>query len=123
MPGCEAQRMRFLFPILFLAVVAKGAERTGQPEIEFLLAAVAKSDCRFIRSGTEYSGREAADHLRLKLSKAGSRVQTAEDFIEGIASKSSLTGRAYQIRLVDGKVVPSGQWFRDALAKRRASAP
>ena len=115
--------MRFLFPILFLAVVAHGAERTGQPEIEFLLTSVAKSDCRFIRGGSEYGGREAADHLRLKLSKAGSRVQTAEDFIEGIASKSSLTGRAYQIRLADGKVVPSGQWFRDTLAKRRASTP
>src|SRR4249919_3516937 len=40
----------------------------------------------FIRNGTEYDGAKAAAHLRKKLDYAGSRVKTAEQFIDVLAT-------------------------------------
>lgn len=89
-------------------------------EIEHLLKFVESSDCQFIRSGTEYSSKEASAHLRMKLGKAGDRVKSAEDFIEGIASKSYLTGKPYMVRLPGEEPKPCGPWLTEELARYRA---
>lgn len=88
-------------------------------EIEFLLKYVEGANVRFIRNGAEYGPKEAADHLRQKLSSAGERVKTAEDFIEGLASKSSVSGKPYLIKTADGKIVPAAEWLGKALAEHR----
>ncbi len=49
--------------------------------------------------------------MRLKLSRAGGRVETAQDFIRYIASRSSLSGEAYRIRLPDGREFKSADWL------------
>jgi hypothetical protein len=67
----------------------------------------------FIRNGDEYPAKDAAAHLQMKRKKAGSRVKTAREFIDGLASESYLSGEAYQIRLKDGKTYKS----RDVLMK------
>jgi DNA polymerase elongation subunit (family B) len=41
----------------------------------------------------------------MKLSKAGSRIKSANDFIDLIASKSSITGKPYQVILKNGSVI------------------
>ena len=56
-------------------------------------------------------------YLRMKWDKAGSRVKTAEDFIEKCASESSLSGEKYQIRFANGKTEYSGDYFREELRK------
>jgi hypothetical protein len=66
-------------------------------------------------SGTEYDATEAGKHLRLKLKLAGDRVKTAEDFIKICASRSSLSGDAYKIRLPDGTTVETAPFFRARL--------
>ena len=80
----------------------------------WLLQYIEKADVKFIRSGKEYPPREGADHLRSKLGKAGGRVKTAEDFIEGIASKSYLNGDEYRVKFPDGKTRPTGPWLKEA---------
>lgn len=60
-----------------------------------MITFVRTSDVRFIRNGLEYSPADGADHLREKLATAGDRVQTTNDFITGIASKSHLSGKPY----------------------------
>ena len=118
--------MRSLVTLLLLLICAAPSvlaiDATAQGEIDYLLRLVETSDCRFIRAGTEYPPKEAADHLRLKLSKAGGRVKTADDFINGIASKSYLTGKPYQIKQADGSVQPAGPWLANALARHRKNA-
>ncbi|MEA3210561.1 MAG: hypothetical protein QOE70_3618 [Chthoniobacter sp.] len=108
---------------MFLIVSASGpllaVEGQARAEIEYLLGYIEKSNARFIRSGKEYSAKEGADHLRQKLARAGDRVKTAEDFIQGIATKSYLTGEAYQFKTADGKVAPTGPWLTEALARHR----
>lgn len=77
-------------------------------KIDYLINAIATlGDAKFIRNGTAFDARTAADHLRLKLKNAGSRVRTAEDFIRYCASVSSVSGTPYQIRFADGRVVTS----------------
>ena len=93
---------------------------TPKQEIDALIGAMQKLDgAVFIRNGAEHTALEASDHLRSKLKASGGRVHTAEDFIEGIASKSSMTGNPYSIRLRDGKTVDAGDWFRARLAGLR----
>ena len=79
-------------------------------KIEALLVALERSDATFIRSGSEYDGRRAAAHLRTKLGSVD-RAITAMQFIDDIASKSSLSGKPYQVRQADGTTTPSRDWF------------
>jgi Family of unknown function (DUF5329) len=122
----EMRFMRSLLALLLLLLGAApglhAADAAAQAEIDYLLRFVETSDCRFIRAGIEYPPKEAADHLRMKLGKAGRRVKTAEDFIAGIASKSYLTGKPYQIKQADGTVQAAGPWLTQALARHRSTA-
>jgi hypothetical protein len=71
----------------------------------------------FIRNGAEHSAKDAAAHLRSKWNAAGGEIKTADDFIDKIASKSSLSGEPYRVRLADGKVVLAGEYLREKLGQ------
>lgn len=94
-----------------------------QHRIDALLDAVAADrHSRFVRSGVEYSGADAARFLRAKLQAQGASVQTAEDFIERIASRSSTTGRPYRVCRTEGACVDAGEHLR-AMLPRVAGRP
>jgi hypothetical protein len=76
----------------------------------------------FIRNGSEYDAAKAASHLRMKLDYAGKKVQTAEQFIDKLATGSSMTGKPYRIRFADGHSVESAVYFREQLRKLEAPA-
>jgi hypothetical protein len=87
-----------------------------QARIEYLLQTMESlKGAAFIRNGKEYNASDASKHLRMKLSKAGDRVKTAEDFIEGCASRSYLSGDAYRIRLPDGTITEAAPFLRTKL--------
>ena len=113
--------MRAFFSLLAatVAIAAAKAAETPAQEIEFLIGYIDRADVRFIRGRAEYSAREAADHMRTKLARAGGRVKTAEDFINGVASKSYFMGAPYKVKLPSGEIVPTGPWLTRALASRR----
>jgi hypothetical protein len=99
-----------------VAANASGRSPAENARIDYLLAIVASMhDARFIRNGTSYDSADAVKHLRLKLSAAGSRIKTAEDFIRDCASASSVSGRPYEIRFSDGRVVRSADFLRQKL--------
>jgi len=87
-----------------------------QEKINHLIKMVEDSGYIFIRNGSEYNSKDAASHMRLKLSRAGNRVKTAEQFIEYLATRSSVTGSPYMLRLPDGKKIPLAEWLRKRLA-------
>jgi ABC-type transport system substrate-binding protein len=95
---------------------AEVAVLTESQKIERMLVLLNESDAVFIRNGVDYDGKAAASHLRRKWSAAGDRISTASEFIDALATKSSASGKAYQIRLNDGSTVPSAEWFRQLLA-------
>jgi hypothetical protein len=102
----------------FATSAAAQATPSESQKIEQLIASVQNlKGAVFIRNGTEYGGAQAADHLRMKWKKAGGRVKTAEDFIRLCASGSYLSGKKYQIRFADGRIVDSEQFFHEELKK------
>ena len=120
-----SRRTRFGARMAFwvLSVVAlTGAPALARPSgeqarIEYLIESVAAlNGARFIRNGAEFNSREAADHLRVKLRNAGSRVRTAEDFILYCATGSSTSGEKYRIRLADGRTVDTADFLHGKLA-------
>ncbi len=100
-----------MLPVAVL-VLAAPASAPESPKIEALIQAVANlQGATFLRNGTEYTPKDAADHLRLKWRKAGGRVKTAPDFIRACASESSMSSKPYEIRLGDGRTVLARDWL------------
>mgnify|MGYP002621962165 FL=1 len=106
-----------LFVLLLLAAAPLFARDAAEnARIEALIGKIeALEGAKFVRNGKAHDAAEAADHLRMKLKRAGDRVKTAEDFIDGIATKSSVTGRPYRIRFKDGSETETGPWLHDRL--------
>jgi len=87
-------------------------------KIEQLIEHVASLEgAVFIRNNEEHTPAEAAAHLRRKWEAAGVEITTAEQFIEQLASKSTVSGAPYKIRLKDGTEMPSGDYLRQRLAE------
>lgn len=80
-------------------------------KIDGLLARLMDSDAVFIRNGEEHIGVHAAAHLRTKLDAAGGRVKTAREFIEQVASRSSVSGEVYKVKTKEGRTLDSREWF------------
>jgi NAD(P)H-nitrite reductase large subunit len=76
-----------------------------------------QKDMRFIRNGTEYSCAEAGRFLRGKLEAMGQEVTTAREFIEHIASKSSISGQPYHVKFADGKTMLASRFLGDELKR------
>lgn len=94
-----------------------------QAEVDFLLGYLDVSGCRFYRNGSWYDAKAAQAHLRGKYQYLSERSQinTAEDFIEKAATKSSFSGQPYQVGCKGEATVVSNQWLRAVLARFRAS--
>ncbi len=76
-----------------------------------------QTDIRFIRNGEVFEAPEAASHLRAKMNSAGWRIKTAEHFVDYLASRSSMSGTPYEIRLADGRLMLARDWLRAELKK------
>jgi hypothetical protein len=88
------------------------------PEVEYLLEFVANSGCTFMRNGDDHASPDAADHLRLKYNRGKRYVDSAEQFIDRLATESSWSGDAYTVTC-EGKTQPSAQWLHRALSQYR----
>jgi hypothetical protein len=103
------------------AVAARPGPRAGvallteAEKIARLIELVRDSGLTFVRNGQPHSSAEAAEHMAMKLERAGDRVRTAEEFIVGVASKSSLSGQPYTLRLPDGREIPTRDWLLERL--------
>jgi hypothetical protein len=112
----------FVVALLFLATAATWAgEQDLTIEVGYLIDAVSESGCTFVRNGKEHTASEAADHLQMKARKGKRYYDTAEEFIERIASKSSWSGKPYMIQCADQPAVTAANWFSHVLLEYRAS--
>ena len=123
-PDSLTRRLR---PAGILGLVVLGLAASGgasnpvrpsgeQKKIDYLIGEVKRSTATFLRNGDEHKAPQAAAHLSRKLRYAGKRVQSARDFIVGIATKSETSGKAYEIRWPDGRRQPLAEWLRSRLA-------
>ena len=102
---------------------AASAPAPVRAEIDALLSRLETSNCQFNRNGSWYGGREARNHLLRKLEYIEGRttLQSAEQFIELAASKSSFSGRAYQVKCGEDPPVESGRWLTALLESIRGA--
>jgi hypothetical protein len=111
-----------LLPLLLVAVLAAPgravAADTAEQEIEYLLRFVAASGCTFIRNGDAHDAPDAADHLRLKYNRGRRYADSAEHFIDRLATQSSWSGETYTVTCA-GDTRGSGQWLHQALEQYR----
>ncbi len=106
---------------LFVIWEATAEALTEAEKIERLIAAVQLlTDASFIRNGEAYSAGEAAEHLRRKHEATKQSVRTASEFIDSVASKSSISGEDYEIRFPEGRTITAAEFFREELAKLEA---
>ncbi len=89
-------------------------------EVSYLLSYLANSGCTFIRNGDEHDAKKARDHLKMKYDYGKKHIKTAEDFIDKIASQSSLSHKAYQVHCGE-TMTPAKQWLEEALSAHRAA--
>ena len=90
------------------------AEQAGE-EIELLILSIENSHCEFIRNGKHYTDVEAAEHLRLKYRRGMKLASSAKNFIDRLASKSSLTGKPYLLACPGSGEQTASSWLQAKL--------
>jgi len=94
-------------------------------EILHLFEYLENSNCEFYRNGSWSSPQKAAKHIEKKyryLLKKG-LINSAEQFNDRSASRSSMSGKFYLVRCGDSKPVKSFTWFTDELKRFREAYP
>ena len=93
-------------------------ETNTEIEIRLLIHAVRESGCDFDRNGTLYTAERAAEHLELKYARGKRYADSAEAFIERLATGSSWSGEPYWM-ICDGTKTRSAEWLVDRLDESR----
>ncbi|MFK8138756.1 MAG: DUF5329 family protein [Bdellovibrionales bacterium] len=116
-----------LLIFLFLGFQSNATETAWDLEkkkIDFLLLELSRVEGKFERNGDFYSSEDARNHLKMKLQNAVNSwfsppksKWTAKMFIEKLASKSSISGKAYKIHFKTGKVEEARRWLLKRLEK------
>ncbi len=104
------------------ACVSAAPSSEARAEIAQLMASLSNSSCQFQRNGSWYGAAEARSHLQRKydylLKK--NQVDTAEQFIERAASRSSLSGKPYRVKCA-GTEQDAAAWFGGQLLRLRGA--
>lgn len=108
--------------VLCVPLLCIAAPMSKSAEIDALIARVAQArGVVFIRNGSAHSPGEAAAHLQRKLRASDGRIDTAEQFIDVLGTRSSVTGRVYRARFADGREIDSAVWLRQLLHDIRST--
>ena len=108
--------------LLTLCCGMSAATFADDTEIDYLLSWIASSDCLFIRNGDQHDAVAAADHLAMKYRRVKRWIDSADEFIDRIASGSSLSGRDYLVNCPDQPEQTSRSWLTVALDEHRQAA-
>lgn len=118
------KRLFIALMLLSGACAAQDPPPAAQQEIGHLLGYLKASGCQFGRNGSWYTPQEAIDHLDEKYQYLlrHDMVNSAEDFIEYAATKSSWSGKPYLVKCGAAEPLETSGWFRAELQKYRKSA-
>ena len=106
----------------FLGCSALADVPPGQrAEVEHLIAYLATSHCVMIRNGKRHDGEEAAQHVRRKYEYFREKITSTEDFIARSATKSTMSGRPYEVQCPGEEPLSSADWLLAELAALRSN--
>ena len=103
---------------LFIGLFPFTSQADMDSEIDHLLQYIETSDCTFIRNEEIHDSQDAGEHIRNKYAYVKKRIKSAEDFIRYAATKSSMSGKPYQV-ICNGIKMPTAEWLTDELSRYR----
>ena len=92
-------------------------------EVQHLISYLETSDCEMIRNSKSYNGKDGAKHVRRKYDHFRDDISSTEDFIAYSATKSLISGRAYQVQCPGEEPQPSADWLLAELGNYRSTNP
>ena len=97
------------------------APAVTRTEVTQLLDRVESSQCKFNRNGSWHDAKSARKHLQDKFDYLDKKnmVSTTESFIDKGATRSSSSGKPYQIFCTGGQAMPSATWLTTELNRLR----
>ncbi|HTH55385.1 MAG TPA: DUF5329 family protein [Cyclobacteriaceae bacterium] len=110
----------FLWIGLSQSIFLFGQTDLEKKKIDFLLHQIEQlKAAKFWRNGISYSPVEAVDYLRMKMNwnDRARPIKSAKDFIERIASKSTISGKPYFIQMADGKRIETKVFLEQKLSE------
>ena len=111
--------MFFYWPLCTGHTLLAQSHLEQQAEIDYLLNAVEERRCRFVRNDISYSSSEFLGHLQSKLQLNEGLVNSSEEFIEKIGTRSAVSQIPY-VALCDGQLKITQTWFLELLATYRS---
>jgi len=117
--------MRIVLVLLALLIgsMAYGDDRkdTTEKEIQHLLDYLQNAGCEFNRNGKWYGAEQAVKHINMKYQYFANHgaINSAEQFIDQAASKSSMSGKFYMVKCGASEPIKSSVWFKRELTRFR----
>lgn len=105
--------------LLALALPALAISPSTQDEINHLLAYVKNTQCQYERNGSQHTGEEAVKHIQKKYDYFSDDITTAEEFIKYSATKSTFSGKHYQVHCSGQPTINSKDWLLKELTHYR----
>ena len=110
------------FCLLLPSISHSGQAVLLDETVQHLIVYVAESDLTFIRNSSQYSGKEASEHMQAKYAHFRDKIKTPEDFIELCASRSLLSGKPYLVVTDKGETIGTREWLTAELLTYRNRA-
>lgn len=114
-------RTALLALLLGFAALAHAAPSAAEQKlIDALILRVSQmKTMTFMRNGKAHDADDAAKHMRAKFDHFKDEIATAEDFIDRCASRSEMTGKAYQVKMPNGSLKDAKEFLNAELRTLR----
>ncbi|MGI0117448.1 DUF5329 family protein [Zooshikella sp. RANM57] len=114
------QLLLFFTVFLFANTGIADVPPEQQTEINHLVDFVRNSACLMERNGAKHSSTEAASHILKRYDYFRDEINNTEDFILMTASRSTITGKDYQVLCPNHAPLRAQDWLLAELDKFRA---
>ena len=96
---------------LFLSSASADVPQEQVAEVEHLINYLAQSDCRMVRNSKSYDAQDGAKHMRRKYDYFKNKISSTEEFIEYAGTKSTMSGRLYEVLCVGQEPEFARDWL------------
>ena len=109
------QHKRLFLLSIVLLLITSGASSDVPPEqaaeVEHLINYLADSNCRMVRNGRAHSAKDGAKHMQRKYKYFRDEISSTEEFIEFAGTKSTRSGRLYEVLCIGQEREFSRDWL------------
>lgn len=88
-------------------------------EVTYLLEYLRTSGCEMERNGKKYNSESAYSHVKKKYEYFRDKIKTSEDFVEYSATKSTISGKYYNVFCDSEPAERTQDWLLEELRRYR----